>query len=164
MAIGTNRPASDAGFTLVELLAVVFITGLAASAVVMTLPRGADPVEAEARRLAAGLQAASEQALVAGAMHGLDINGRGYEIVRRGSGEWRPARGGARRLPSGVSIAILEQVFLDGAPPEWPEARFDTLGYATPTIYQVTREGGRRRAIVRLSPDGSVSVDVLDDV
>lgn len=68
-ATGTSEAAparGQAGFTLVELVVVIAIIGLASAALVLTLPGPDDRVRAAAAKLAAQAAAARDQAILTG--------------------------------------------------------------------------------------------------
>jgi general secretion pathway protein H len=73
-------PAREAGFTLVEMMIVLTIIGIAAGAVALsvgTLTR-APSVEAEARRLATHLQAAADDAMLGDRTIAFTVEPHGY--------------------------------------------------------------------------------------
>ena len=77
------RAGHAPGFSLIELLVVIVILAITASMVVLgmaTLGKD-DPVETEARRLAALLQFVSEEALVQGRDFGVEFFADGYRFL-----------------------------------------------------------------------------------
>lgn len=82
-----GRPA-EAGYTLIDMLAALFVIGLAAGVVAMTLPPPPKPGDEEARAFAAGLRAAADEALVSGLVVGVEADEDGYRFYRRVQGEW----------------------------------------------------------------------------
>jgi general secretion pathway protein H len=98
--IDDRRPrASEAGFTLLELLVVLTIMGLALAAIVPGSARNADDARAKAaaRVLAADLRAARQHAIASGRMVELrfDLDRRRYSAVSDGA---------IRDLPDSVAI------------------------------------------------------------
>ena len=63
---GTRHQAGEAGFSLTELLVVVFIIGLMSTLVLVSLPPAATPLEREANRLEHSLSQAAREAIVSG--------------------------------------------------------------------------------------------------
>lgn len=80
--------ASEKGMTLIELLVVIVILGLTASAVMLTLPTPTSSVEKQARSFGAKLVLASERAVFAGQVIGVDVSETGYQFRQYKEGEW----------------------------------------------------------------------------
>lgn len=80
-----------AGFTLIELLVVMLLVAMISSVIVLNLPppRGEEKNEAEV--FAARLDAASELAVMTGAMFGLEVSEEGYRYYRYDRGVWETA-------------------------------------------------------------------------
>lgn len=99
----------EAGFTLVEMLAVLAVIGVAAGATALGIGAAtrAPSAEAEARRLSARIQAAADEAMVADRTLGLAWDGRGYSVVALDGGP-PLSGGGAQRttLPAGMTLAV----------------------------------------------------------
>ncbi|MBB3764899.1 GspH/FimT family protein [Sphingomicrobium lutaoense] len=78
------------GFTLVELLVVLVILGLAAGAVALMLPSGGDKVRGEATMLAGRIAALRDRAIVEGRPLGIWIAPTGFGFEARGEDGWEP--------------------------------------------------------------------------
>ena len=96
---GRLRRGNARGFTLVELMVVLTILALAATAVVLTIPGEERSVRSEADRLAARLAAARDVAVVEGRSVAVNFAPSGYGFERRIDGAWAPLPGRARRYP-----------------------------------------------------------------
>ena len=142
------RPHTN-GFTLVELMVVLAIMALAATAVVLTLPGEERSVRSEADRLAARLAAARDVAVIEGRSVAVNFAPSGYGFERRIGGEWQPLPGRAfeqRNWPDDVRFSAG-----DGR-----RILFDRVGIS-PTPQAVVLTGGDAREIVRVSATGEVS-------
>ena len=131
----------ESGFTLVELMVVIVIIGLAASVVVLAMPDPDGGVAAEAERFAARAKAARDLAIVEARPAMLSVDGTGYQVSRRQRGEWRP--GDRYEWQGGTQAA-------GGA------TRFDSTGLAQPATLILTRGGAEARVDIR--GDGTVHV------
>lgn len=146
-----RRPSAN-GFTLVELMVVLAIMALAATAVVLTIPGEERTVRSEADRLAARLAAARDIAVIEGRSVAVSFAPSGYGFERRISGEWQPLPGRAfeqRNWPGEVRFAAGNG---QGA----ARVLFDRVGIS-PTPQVVVLTGGDAREIVRVSATGEVS-------
>lgn len=147
------RRRGETGFTLVELLVVVVLIGLAAGTVVLALPDARDRVDDEAESLAARLVAARDLAIVSGRDTAVRIDGLGYRFEERGLDGWRPAT--ARPLaPREWRGGIVVRPAIDGGA---AAIRFDVTGMATPAV--VTLQSGPARARVRIGLGGEVRIN-----
>jgi len=140
------------GFTLVELMVVVTVIGLASGVALWSLPDPRGRVTDEATRLAARARAAHDLAIVDARPVSLWVTGGGYGFDQRIGGRWVPladkpfrvarwADGTAARLPQ-------------------PQVRvtFDPTGLADrPVEVRLDRDG--RVVGVTIGADGSVAVD-----
>ncbi|MEM9670591.1 MAG: prepilin-type N-terminal cleavage/methylation domain-containing protein [Pseudomonadota bacterium] len=86
------RRSTQGGFTLVEVLLVVFIVGLSASIIIMTLPEGPERVERERQRVITALDHLNDLSVLTGQVHGVEFGSEGFEVVRRVDGEWQADR------------------------------------------------------------------------
>ena len=75
--------SAQRGFSLLELLVVLFIAGLLTSLSVAWLDSGEAPAQQALERLAAASRAQAAEALHAGQIHGLRWNGQRPEFVRQ---------------------------------------------------------------------------------
>ena len=141
-----GRSQASSGFTLVELMVVIVIVGLAASVVVLTMPETGGSLSAEAETFAARAKAARDGAILEARPAAVRIGPGGYEMLRRMDGEWRAepahewAEGTAPRLAGGSDGSI----------------RFDATGLAGPAVLTLRR--GERQIAVQIGADGSVTV------
>lgn len=83
----------EGGFSLIELMVVIFIIGLAAGAVVLTMPSGDRRAHEEAERFAARVAAARDMAIIERRPVRLWVTQSGYGFERREGCQWAPAVG-----------------------------------------------------------------------
>ena len=135
------RSVREAGFTLVELMVVIVIIGLAASVVVLSMPEPGGGVAAEAERFAARAKAARDQAIVEARPAMIQTDRSGYQVARRVRGAWQAG----------------ERVDWErGTQAEGGATRFDATGLARPAMLVLARGG--RQASVEIRGDGTVHV------
>lgn len=81
---------SERGFTLVELMVVIFIIGLASTAVVMTARSSDRGARDEAEQLAARIAAVRDHAILQSRTMAIWIRPSGYGFETRSKGAWTP--------------------------------------------------------------------------
>jgi general secretion pathway protein H len=109
-SIGLSRP-HEAGLTLIEMLIVLVIIGVAAGATTLAIGAVTRPpsVEAEARRLATRLQGAADNAMLGDQMVAFTVrkHGYGFADVRQGAMVPRTDDAlGYHELPSGMVMTL----------------------------------------------------------
>jgi general secretion pathway protein H len=129
------------GFTLVELMVVLVILGLASAAVILTLPERGGSLVAEAERFAARTKAARDDAILDSRAASVTVGPGGYEVTRRSEAAHYDWVAGTEPALSGGREGRI---------------RFGATGLADPAQV-VLRRGGRVVAI-DVGGDGSVRV------
>ena len=136
-----ERPERVRGFTLVELMVVLVILGLASAAVILTLPERGGSLAAEAERFAARTKAARDDAILDSRAASIAIGPEGYEVSRRTeSAHYDWVEGTEPALTGGRDGRI----------------RFGATGLADPAHVEL-RRGGRLVAI-DIGEDGNVRI------
>jgi len=136
-----GRKGRAKGFTLVELMVVLVIFGLAAAVVVLTLPERGGSLFAEAERFAARAKAARDNAVLDARGATLTIGPAGYDISRRTENAHYDWVEGTEPALSGGSEGRI---------------RFGATGLADPAQLVLRRNG--RAVAVDIAGDGDVRI------
>lgn len=150
------RRRADAGFTLVELMAVCAVVGVAATLIVLNAPRPRADARLEAERLAVLMTRAREEAALTGRSVRVSVDQDGYRFSRRQAGRWTTldARPFQPRLWAEDATVAVESP--DGRGGEGA-VEFSPTGEAEPaTIAIYCVNGGAR---VRVDANGRATVD-----
>lgn len=141
------------GFTLLEVLVVVAIMGMAASAVIMTLPDDDAALYRQADDFGRRLQHARDEAILGGRPVQVSVEPGGYRFARRDFGRWVP-------LDQGPFVA---RAWEDGVQPALPQRqprlgfRFGPTGDSEPQTVLLAR--GEARVQVQVGSGGEVRID-----
>jgi general secretion pathway protein H len=143
----------ESGFTLIEMLVVLTIIGIAAGAVLLTAPDSRRSLIGEAERFAASLVRAKEEAVLTNRTVDVQITTKGYAFGVTGRGLHRPLD----QRPFG-SVAWSEDTTAVVSGDQRSRIAFDSTGIATPTAVDLFRNDGHVR--VRVDMAGDVKIDV----
>ena len=144
------RRSAEHGFTLVELLVVLFIIALMSAAVLVALPDPGGALTAEAERFAARARAAQERAVMDNRPIAIRVDQAGYAFDWREGGEWRPIDRrpfDSQGWKAGTS-AELDQSSV--------RIQFDSTGFAEAQRIVLARGGDR--VAVEIANGGEVRV------
>ena len=123
-----GRDKSQHGFSLVELMAVLFILALVAGLVVMNLP--AQSLEKDAaERLAERLDLEARTGVFDGEVRTLAVAENRWELRNFSGGQWQMTAAG--ELPGRVSL-VVEDLPVELTPEPQPLILFEPSGFATP--------------------------------
>ncbi len=158
---GAHPRKRECGFTLIELMVVLFIIGLVAGAVVLALPGDSAALSEDADRFAARVAAARDEAVVSARPIAVWIAPSGYGFDARQDRAWVPLN--ARTLPNQDwkpgTIARVEEAAVEGEKDEAEQGRarfwFDSTGLPNTPVTVVLARGVNSDRIV-ISATGEV--------
>ncbi|MET0026574.1 MAG: type II secretion system minor pseudopilin GspH [Candidatus Thiodiazotropha sp.] len=107
----STRACRIRGFTLIEVMTVVFIIAIVINIVAISIGRNtpADRLKEEANRLTSLIQLASEEALLRSVLIGVDITEQRYGFLALTEGNWEPVSDDLfrdRELPEPMELSI----------------------------------------------------------
>lgn len=156
-------PARERGFSLIELLVVVFVMGLLAGAVVLSLPGDSRVLRDEAERFAARTVAARDEAISSARPVALVVGRAGYYFEARADRGWQPldpARFGLVAWKDGTAASVAGGAGGRATPGASERQRlvFDPVGLASSEArIALRRESGS--LAVQIARDGTVRLD-----
>jgi general secretion pathway protein H len=145
------RRRGERGFTLVELMVVMAIIGLATGIVVLTMPDARGDLRSDAERFAARVRGAQDAAVIEAHDMALTVRADGYAFSRHLAGRWVPI----------AAKPFAPQHWAEGARAVVGEAAtarivFDTTGAGTPIDVVLVRDA--QSVKVHIGGDGTVRV------
>jgi general secretion pathway protein H len=157
------RDPTRNGFSLVELMVVLFVMGLLASVVVLSLPDEGRALRDEAERFAARTVAARDAAISGARPVAVVVGRAGYYFELRRDGGWQPLvpeRFGLVAWKAGTSASVVGGVgeAAAGGAPERQRVVFDPVGLASSEA-RVRLSHGSRELTVSVARDGTVKLD-----
>ena len=157
---------TDAGLSLVEVIAAVAILAVLTSAVVVYWSAGTSPAREAADRLTLRLTEAREHVLVTGETLGFaaNLDGSGWRFFRFRDGAWMVVNDHPALRPERLSADVRLYVQHGAVRPrdeeavmDAPEVLFDPGGFDAPFIYEFRGRGDR--VAVRRMDDGVLVVE-----
>ena len=157
-----NRKIKQAGFTLVEVLAVLLIFGLMAGAVIINMPARPNPLYKQGELLATHIELTAQTGIIRQQVVGIRFTDDSYEIVSYLDGEWKvekeinydPNLKPHIELVENSAKIDLELAEKSGI----PSIRYDTTGLGTP--FELKLENGASQILLIGTIDGHVTIEI----
>ncbi len=153
----------NGGFTLIEMLAVLLVAGIALGmAAVQLMPDDRSELRDEAEQLALLLENAELEGQSSGAAMAWQPDRAGFQFWRRNrEGNWRPMEQGPFRFRAWQPRTRVTAVLVDGEPLKFGERLMLNRAFAEP--FEVRLEHGKAHATVTGAAPGTVAAHVEDD-
>lgn len=145
-----KRGVAQGGFTLVELMVVLTVMGLLATAVILTLPESKMSLSQESARFAARLLRAREESLLVNRQVRVSVTAADYRFDRREGHAWRALES----VPFGTT-AWVEGTRVSGRDDETVVV-FEPTGQASGAEFTLGRGGAGY--VVSVDVAGNVTV------
>ncbi len=108
----------ERGFTLLEIMLVIFLIGLASSGVVQTFATDSEPpAKKAAQDFLTRFAQFKDRAVIEGQTLGVLIDAPGYQFMQRRQGQWLPVS--ATRLSAQVTVPKQVQMLLQPGSDIW---------------------------------------------
>ena len=168
----------ERGFTLLEIMLVIFLIGLASSGVVQKFVTDSEPpAKKAAQDFLTRFAQFKDRAVIEGQTLGVLIDAPGYQFMQRRQGQWLPVS--ATRLSAQVTVPKQVQMLLQPGSDIWqkeyalelqkeakkktPQIRFSPFEPATPFTLRFYSAAQNACWAVKLAHDGALSLNQCDE-
>ena len=146
-----RTPPRRNGFTLIELMVVLVVMALAATAVVLTF-RPSDHARTEAVMLAGRITALRDEAVMRSRPTGIWVTPSGFTFEQYSNREWQPLSGQRFDGRSAFRSGVTARASRTGV-------RFDNLGLPSAPSVIVLEDTDGRTATVAIAANGAVEAN-----
>lgn len=136
--------------TLVEVLTVIFIVGLASGLVVLTLPDRPDAAEKRVDRFALDVKQVADRAILTGQVQGIAFSDDGYTLVQWDGDTWSDRRS-RKTGEDNLELRVLRRE--DDRGDTRPDLIFDPTGVNDPVDLEMTVNAKRFRLLIDANGD-----------
>ncbi|MGH1420323.1 MAG: prepilin-type N-terminal cleavage/methylation domain-containing protein [Hyphomonas sp.] len=147
----------DAGFSLTEVLAAVFIVAVASTFIVLTGPKQPDALARQGKSVSALLSKSVDEAMITGETYGLSITEAGYQPIKWVAPKWQAATDDVIPHEPDVRLAqsnVQKKLGLNTSTALSPAFTMDPTGYASGA--PVTFEFGNDTLTLSITNAGEV--------
>ncbi len=155
---GISRRHKQAGFTLVEVMVSLFIMGLMAGAVIITMPERENALTLQTKKIMSHLKMAAQTSLIEQQPIGVQFNEEGYSLVKYNDGEWAVIKdypfddGKIPLITLSQNGTLLDFEAIKKS--KIPIIRYNITGLATPFVLSLGFGGEKSEILGRV--DGSI--------
>ena len=160
---GNDPFFAQRGMSLIEVMVVVFIIGMSAGVVVMTLPTPKSAAVQAADQFARDITEAQERAFMTGLPVALKLTETGYGVLNWKQTGWSP-EGPETVLDRTLEIRMRHDApgpaqpdYPTEWPEDWPQIVFDPTGVNAPLAFRLT--GRVDQVDIMISQTGEVLID-----
>ncbi|EET6248431.1 type II secretion system minor pseudopilin GspH [Escherichia coli] len=168
----------ERGFTLLEIMLVIFLIGLASAGVVQTFATDSEsPAKKAAQDFLTRFAQFKDRAVIEGKTLGVLIDPPGYQFMQRRQGQWSPVS--STRLSAQVTVPKQVQMLLQPGSDIWqkeyalelqkeakkktPQIRFSPFEPAAPFTLRFYSAAQNACWAVKLAHDGALSLNQCDE-
>jgi len=165
------RLAMTLGYTLIEILIVLFIISIVTTTALLTISHNSNKtMESFADQLMQTLTLAEEQAILQPSVIGLHVDEQSFrfsslqEEAASQKNTWVPLQDsilGKHRIPNGIEVSVKVDAASADAEKKNPQIIISTNGEATPFTIYVGKPGEKPLYAIRGEADGSISNKML---
>jgi len=151
----SRRITKDAGFTLVEILCVLFLIGVSVSVVVLSVPPAKSALDEQAAQLTSQLNALAQDGLISGSVNAAGFSETGYTLYSFENSEWTERISGEWHDSYGLTFTRAS-VKLDLPKTTDPIIMFQPTGLSTP--FELTLSDGDTKYALMTKGDGRIEL------